>query len=237
MTVIIVFIAVLAGVGGWWLAHQRLASKPWLEGGHASVAPGTGAIAMPAAKLGLGFFLVVVGALFTLLVSAWFYRMGLPDWGPLPVSRQLWLNTGALALSSAALQWAAGGAHRGRLDTVRFGLLCGAILAVAFLIGQLLAWRELVEAGYFLASNPANSFFYLVTGLHGLHVLGGMVALARTTRRAWRVDTADDVRLAVDLCKTYWHVMLVIWVILFALLAGLADDIAYFADLCHELLT
>jgi len=227
MTVVILFLAVVAGIAGWWLSRQRLASKPWLESGHAGELPGTGAIAMPAAKLGLGFFLVVVGALFALLVSAWFIRMGLPDWGPLPVSRQLWLNTGALILSSAALHSASVGAHRGQLETVRYSLLGGAILALAFVVGQLVAWRELVEAGYFLASNPASSFFYLVTGLHGLHMLGGIVALARTTRRAWRAGTAGEVRLGVDLCATYWHFMLAIWLVLFALLAGLADDLAH----------
>ena len=70
------------------------------------------------------------------------------------------------------------------------GLLAGGASAVVFLVGQLLAWRQLVEAGYFVAGNPANAFFYLITGVHGLHVLGGLAALSRTAVKAW-----DDVRL------------------------------------------
>lgn len=237
MTVILVFLGLVAVVAGWWLSRQRLMSKPWLEGGEAVVAPGTGALTMPAAKLGLGIFLVVVGALFALITSAYFIRMGLPDWGPLPISRQLWLNTGLLVLASGSLQWAEISARRAEIDPVRFGLLCGGILGVGFLGGQLIAWRELIEAGYFLSSNPANSFFYLITGLHGLHILGGLIALTRTTLRAWSTDEPEDVRTSVQLCTVYWHFMLLVWLVLFALLAGWADDIAYFVELCRQLLT
>jgi cytochrome c oxidase subunit 3 len=94
----------------------------------------------------------------------------------------------------------------------------------------------LIAAGYFLSSNPANSFFYLITGLHGLHLLGGLIALTRTTLRAWNTDEPEDVRTSVQLCTVYWHFMLIVWLVLFALLAGWADDIAYFVELCQQLL-
>ncbi len=67
------------------------------------------------------------------------------------------------------------------MDGVRFGLLGAGVFTIAFVIGQLLVWRELNALGYYLASNPANAFFYLMTGLHGLHVLGGLIALGRVT--------------------------------------------------------
>ena len=93
------------------------------------------------------------------------------------------------------------------------------MLAVAFLVGQLLAWRELVAAGYALASNPANSFFYLLTAVHGLHVLGGLVAWPGDAR-GWRGSETEteEVRLSVDLCAIYWHFLLFVWLVLFALL-------------------
>ena len=101
---------------------------------------------------------------------------------------------------------------------VRDALLAGGVLALAFLAGQLLAWRQLDAAGYFLASNPANSFFYLLTAVHGLHVLGGLVALARATAKVWRGRDVDQVRLSVELCAIYWHFLLFVWLVLFALL-------------------
>ena len=146
---------------------------------------------MPAAKVGVGVFLAVVGCLFALFTSAYFMRMGLSDWRAMPVPRLLWLNTGVLVLSSVALQCALIAARRRQLDTVRLGLVTGGITAVAFLVGQLMAWRELTADGYFLSSNPANSFFYLITGMHGLHIVGGLVALAVAIVRAWTPRMAD----------------------------------------------
>ena len=106
MSAIILFLAVIAVIAGWWLSHQRLTSKPWLEEDPVGDFPGTGAMTLPAAKIGLGVFLAVVGSLFTLFISAYSMRMNMVDWRALPVPRLLWFNTGVLVLSSVALQWA-----------------------------------------------------------------------------------------------------------------------------------
>jgi len=233
MTTILLLIAVFAAVAGWWLWRQGIASKPWLEVSPAGALSGMGFSRPPAAKVGLNVFLAVVASLFALFISAYFMRMQLPDWQSLPVSRLLWLNTGMLFLSSIALQWTKGAASRGDMEGVRLGLLAGGVSALAFLAGQLLAWRYLSEGGYFLASNPANSFFYLLTGLHGLHMLGGLVALARTMVRAWRGGDLSRVQLSVGLCTTYWHFLLAIWLVLLSLLAGWASD---FVEICRQLL-
>jgi cytochrome c oxidase subunit 3 len=210
-------------IAGWWLSQQRLTAKPWLEDGAMGDFPGTGASSLPAAKIGLGVFLAVVGSLFALLIGAYSMQMNfaetnVADWRPLPASKLLWLNTGALILSSVALQWAQVAAHRGQMDNVRVGLLAGGAFALAFLAGQLLVWKQLTAAGYFLATNPAYAFFYLITGIHGLHLLGGLVALGRTTDKVWRgfgVDQAQ--RLSVELCALYWHFLLLIWLFFFSL--------------------
>jgi cytochrome c oxidase subunit 3 len=113
------------------------------------------------------------------------------------------------------MQWAQVAAHRGRLDDVRVALLAGGVLAWAFLAGQLWAWQQLGALGYFVATNPANSFFYLITALHGLHLLGGLVAWAKTTVKVWR---GFDVGLSVQLCAVYWHFLLVVWLVLLGLM-------------------
>jgi cytochrome c oxidase subunit III len=161
VSAIILFLAVIATIVGWWLSQQRLTAKPWLEEGPIDDFPGTGAMTSPAAKIGLGLFLAVAGCLFTLFISAYSMRMDMADWRALPVPKLLWFNTGVLVLSSIALQWAHMSARRNDLDGVIVGLLAGGMSAATFLFGQLLAWRQLFVAGYFLASNPANSFFYL----------------------------------------------------------------------------
>ena len=144
------------------------------------------------------------------------------------------VNTATLAASSVALQWAKTEARLDRGDVLNTALAVAFVLAVLFLGGQVLAWRQLVSAGYVLADNPSNSFFYMITGLHGLHILGGLFVLGRTTIRARTSRVRAKVSRSVDLCAIYWHFMLVVWLILFALFAGWANS---FVDLCRQLVT
>lgn len=233
MSVILVFLLVIAGFAGWWLSHQRLMAKPWLEQGVIGDAIGLEGSQLPTAKIGLGVFLAVVGCLFALFTSAYFMRMALSDWQALPLPRVLWFNTGVLVLSSIALQCASVAARRGEIDAVRLGLVTAGLTALAFLGGQLVAWRELTADGYLLTANPANSFFYLITGMHGLHILGGLVGLGRTTAGAWNGARPERLRLSVELCAMYWHFLLFVWLAIFALLAGWA---ATFIEICRQLL-
>ena len=234
MSAIVLFLAVIAVIVGWWLSQQRLMAKPWLEEGLNDDFPGTGAVTLPAAKLGLGVFLAVVGALFTLVISAYSMRQSLADWRALPVPKLLWFNTGVLVLSSIALQWAYLAARRNDLEGVIIGLLGGGVSAVIFLVGQLLAWQQLIVAGYFVASNPANSFFYLITAVHGLHLMGGLVALGRTTSKVRRGAKVAEVQLSVELCTIYWHFLLLVWLVLLGLLTGWTDN---FIAICRGLLS
>lgn len=220
MSITIVFLAVIAGIVGWWLFQQRLTAKPWLEEGMIADA---GTSSLPAAKIGLGVFLAVAGILFAQFFSAYMMRMHMPEatiaeWRPMPAPKLLWVNTCVLILSSGALQWARAAARQGRMDGVKAGLFGAGVFALAFLAGQLLAWRQLAAAGYFLAADPATAFFYLISGVHGLHVVGGLVALGRTTAKASRVFKAEQVRLSVELCAMYWHFLLLVWVLFFSLL-------------------
>jgi cytochrome c oxidase subunit 3 len=234
MSAIILFMAGVAAIAGWWLSQQRLTAKPWLEQGVTVDLREEGTSSLPAAKIGLGVFLAVVGSLFALFISAYSMRMNMVDWRALPMPRLLWFNTAVLFLSSVALQWAHMAARRNDVDGVIVGLCAGGVSAVTFLIGQLLAWRELSVAGYFLASNPANSFFYLITAVHGLHLMGGLVALGRTTAKVWHGVALTQVRLSVELCAIYWHFLLLVWLVLLGLLTGWTDN---FVDICRQLLS
>jgi len=208
----VAFVALLAGVVVWGLLARRLTAKPWEAPGSLEDVEAGGRISLPPAKIGLWILLAVITSLFGLFISAYWMRMqhAHGDWSPLTVPRLLWLNTAVLILSSAAMQWARGAARRAQAEGVRIALVAGGVLALAFLAGQPLAWRQLSAAGYFIASGPAIAFFFLLTGVHGLHLLGGLFVWGKTV-----------VRMAhpgVELCTVYWHYLLLVWLVLFAVL-------------------
>ena len=234
MSAIVLYMAGLAAIAAWWLSQQRLAAKPWLEEGLAADFREQSASSLPAAKVGLGVFLAVAGSLFALLISAYSMRINMADWRSLPLPRLLWFNTGVLVISSIALHWAYMAVRRNDLEGVIVGLLAGGLSAVTFLIGQMLVWRQLDISGYFLASNPANAFFYLITATHGLHLVGGLVALGRTITKVWHGVGLIRLRLSVELCAIYWHFLLLVWIVLLGLLTGWTDD---FVNICRQLLT
>jgi cytochrome c oxidase subunit 3 len=194
--------------------HQ-LTAKPWLT---AQDTVETLHDRGTARKLALRVFLAVVAVLFMLLVVAYGRRMAYEDWRPSPQLGLLWANTFALVLSSVALQWAQFSVRRGHMDGMRVALLAGGAFTVVFLIGQILAWRQLGAMVYFDVANPAIAFFYLITGLHGLHLLGGLVAWGRTVSRVWGDFDAAKIRQSVELCALYWHFLLLVWLVLFGLL-------------------
>jgi cytochrome c oxidase subunit 3 len=204
--------------------------------------PGQGQpLATPgAAKLGLWLFMGVVSVLFLLLALAYLARAQFEDWQalggapwlPLGQPWRLWVNTALLAAGSGALQWAAVAARRGDARGTRIGLGLGGLLAAGFLLGQLWVWQVLAGGGYALAANPANSFFYLLTALHGLHLTGGLAVWGASMLAAMKAGTGERLSLRVTLLSRYWHFLLALWLVLFALLASPPEHLAALAAFC-----
>ncbi len=215
MTITLIFLATLMGVFVVWLVRQSINVEPWTADWVGT--QGQLAVSARAPKIGLFVFLCVVISLFALFASAYMMRMHMGDWRPLPEPKLLFVNTGILMLGSIGLQWAWRAASRGDSRGLKLGLMVGGAGAFAFMVGQLLVWQQLVGSGYFLAANPANAFFYLITGLHAVHIFGGLVAWGRTASKVWRGLDPHVVKLSVELCAIYWHFLLLLWLVLFYL--------------------
>ena len=218
MTATLLCLAVIMAVVVWWLVRQTLDVQPWVEQRPLANDRGAEGLSLPPVKVGLGVFLAVATSLFALSISAYLMRRDGADWRPLAQPMVLWFNTAVLILGSVFFQRARNAAKSGRIGGVRLGLLAGGVCTLVFLAGQLLAWRQLNAAGHFLTANPANAFFYMLTALHGLHLLGGLWVWARTTLKLQRGAAVHEVRLSVELCTVYWHFLLVVWLVLFGLL-------------------
>lgn len=218
MTTTLVFLALLMAAFVIWLVRQSINVRPWV----AEATAGERVPYMPqsatAPRLALGIFLAVVTSLFALCISAYLMRMEMAaDWRPVPTPGLLWLNTGVLVLASGFLQWAWNAVRVGNGKRLRIALAGGGICTAAFIGGQYLVWLELLEGGYYLGSNPANTFFYMLTALHALHLLGGLVAWSAILMKLRHGAPLPAVRPSVELCAVYWHFLLLIWAVLFAL--------------------
>ena len=172
-----------------------------------------------APRVGLWLFMAVVSALFGLFAIAYLMRMVADDWRALPsVPWQLWLSTALLATSSVAWQLASRAAARGDPAAVRRAWLAACGCALLFLAVQLWAWQALTAQRYTVDANPANSFFYLLTGLHGLHVAGGLAAAALVGAGLLRRRPLAQAADGIALCARYWHFLLALWLAVFGLL-------------------
>ena len=223
-------------------ALKILRSKPWLHDSELAVAgpqyagPDTSA----AARIALRFFLVIVSVLFFLFIITFLSRSQYPDfealagapWQPFTDPSRLWFNTGLLALSSLAMQLGLTGAHRKKLNVVVAGISAAAFFAVMFLVAQLDLWLHLQSMGFYVSNNPANSYFYLLTAVHGLHLMGGLVVLSNVVFRVWYDNELSSLSSPLQLCTTYWHFLLVIWLVVFALLTSRPETINALAAMC-----
>lgn len=231
MSVILVFLVALIAVAFWWLLRQGVMSKPWLETG-ASPAAETPRGGRSIERVGLGIFLAVVGFLFALFGSAFVMRMDEEAWWSFALPSIVWVNTAQLVFASIFLHMASASARRGDRSGLQRDMAVAAMATSGFLVGQLLAWRDLTMSGGGLASAPAASFFYLLSGLHGLHIVGGLVALGLVMSR--RGSEMSQLRASTGLCAAYWDFMLIVWLGLLALFMGWTNNLV---DICRGALT
>jgi len=167
--------------------------------------------------VGVAAFLAAVTMLFIAFTTAYLARRQEAGWPAIAIPAILWVNTAVLLASSGALERARALLRRGDI-AFRLALAATAALGVAFVLGQLVAWRQLAAQGVYLASNPHSSFFYLLTGAHGLHLLGGLGALSVVLARAWRGQYTPRAHAGITVFATYWHFMAGLWLYLFVLL-------------------
>ena len=160
-----------------------------------------------------------VSMLFVALTSAYIFRQAnRVNWRPLEIPAALWASTAMILMSSVSFELARRALRKNRFEPFRNWLLATTGLGVAFLIGQVVAWSQLAAQGLYLQSNPHSSFFYVLTGLHGVHLFGGLVALAYVAVAALRMRITMRKRNTIEVTSLYWHFMGGLWAYLFVLL-------------------
>jgi len=195
------------------------------------------------ARLGLGVGVVGIVMVFVSFTSAYIVRQGLPtldprtntlvrDWFPLPLPALLFFNTGLLLISSVTMELArrqvahfttatraasTPNVFAGREGTILW-LALTAVLGLSFLKGQWTVWREMEASGFYVASSPGSSFVYLLTGTHGVHLLGGIFALLAAGATVLFRRPAESRVVVLDVTAWYWHFMTLLWAYILCLL-------------------
>ena len=170
------------------------------------------------ARLGLWLALAVMVMLFASFTSAYIVRSSGEDWVPLQVPSMIWLNTVLLLVSSVTVEIARRRFNQWKPIAFRKWMWATAILGSGFLVGQFMAWNQLAAQGIFVSSHPHSSFFYVLTGVHAVHILGGLGALAYVLFLATRYRLTPGDSSSPELSATYWHFVDLVWIYLLVVL-------------------
>lgn len=149
---------------------------------------------------------------FAALVSAMVVRRGLNnDWSTVGLPHILWWNTGGLILSSIAIDTGRRMLHKGRRVLFNWLWSAGTLLGMGFLAGQIIAWTQLEQRGFYVSSHPSTAFFYVLTWAHAAHVVGALLAVMYVEFRALRYELGPSRRTLVDVSALFWHFLDVLW--------------------------
>ncbi|HMJ67767.1 MAG TPA: cytochrome c oxidase subunit 3 [Cyclobacteriaceae bacterium] len=169
-------------------------------------------------KFGMWLFLGSVLMLFASLTSAYIVRRADGNWTAFDLPALFYMTTVVILLSSVTMQWAYFAAKKDNHSTVSLMLTLTFILGVLFLIGQFYGWKELVFDRVYLVGNPSGSFVYVLTGLHGAHIISALVYLLIVLVAARRLKVHSGTIATIEMCATYWHFLGGLWLYLFVFL-------------------
>jgi len=200
---------------------QLLSQKPW-EPEQAKIdnVHDGATLEISKGKFGLRYLMVISSIFFLLFIVTYSDRLVYPDWRSMPEPFLMWINTLILLFTSIVFITVQSAAKKNQFENVKKRLLVVGGLSLAFLIGQLLVWMQLINLGYYVSNNPANAYFYVFTTLHALHLLGGLIYWIMTIKKIWIPSEIiiANAKHTIELCAIYWHFLFVVWVVLFGLM-------------------
>jgi cytochrome c oxidase subunit III len=176
-------------------------------------------LSMNPKKFALWLFIVTVCMVFASLTSAYIVRQAEGNWQLFDLPQLFWITTGVILASSISMHWAYLAAKKDNLEMVKVGVSITTVLGIAFLVGQVIGWGQLVDNNvYFTGGNPSASFVYVLSGLHGFHIVGGLVFLLIVLVATFRYQVHSKNLNLIEMCTTFWHFLDALWLYLFIFL-------------------
>ncbi len=173
-------------------------------------------------KFTLWLLIMSIVMMFAAFTSAYIVRREEGNWLEFDLPDGLLVNTVIIVLSSIAMQWAYVSAKKDNLNSLKISLLATFTLGMIFLVGQWNVWGDLVMNKIFFGgptANPSGSFMYVLTGVHGFHLITGLIFLIIVLISAFQYRVHAKNLLRLELCTTYWHFLGALWVYLYVFLA------------------
>ena len=174
--------------------------------------------AMDPKKFGMWLFIASVTMVFAALTSAYMVRQAAGNWMVFELPSLFGITTAIILASSATMHWAYISAKRDNLETTKVAISITTVLGVAFLVGQWMAWGALVRENVYFVGNPAGSFVYVLSGVHMMHIIGGVVFLLIVLVATFRFKVHSRRLAQMEMCATYWHFLDALWLYLFVFL-------------------
>lgn len=188
-------------------------------GGRGGPGPSNSPLPVGAYRIAIWIAITSIAVLFLALTLAMVARAHSSNWVHAAVPRLLYFNTIVLVTSSLTFEFSKRALKRESPAQFIRWLYVTAALGITFIAGQLIAWRELASHGIYITTDPSSAFLYLLTAAHGVHLLGGILALLYLVFRRRKIVNNPQRRVAVDITATYWHFMDGLWIYLLVLLA------------------
>jgi cytochrome c oxidase subunit 3 len=175
-------------------------------------------LAMNPKKFALWLFIVSACMVFASLTSAYIVRQAEGNWLVFELPTLFWITTAIILVSSVTMHWAYMSAKKDNLEMTKVAITLTTLLGLAFMVGQVLAWGDLVEDNVYFVGNPSGSFVYVLSGLHVLHIVGGVVFLLIVLVAVFRYQVHSKSLNLIELCTTFWHFLDALWLYLFVFL-------------------
>lgn len=176
------------------------------------------AMGMNPSKFMVWLFIVTIVMLFAALTSAYIVKQSEGNWLYFDLPRIFWITTAIIMLSSISIQFAYWASGRDDFGKLKAFLIITILLGATFLVGQYYSWKQLVAMDVYFVGNPSGSFLYVLTGLHAIHILSGLVFLLIVTVSAFRLKIHSKNKIKIEMCTTFWHFLGGLWLYLFLFL-------------------
>ncbi|WP_247235893.1 cytochrome c oxidase subunit 3 [Telluribacter sp. SYSU D00476] len=172
-------------------------------------------LSMDPKKFILWLFILSIIMMFASQTSAYLVRRAEGNWLEYDMPQIFWYSTAVLVASSISMHWAYLAAKKDNFKSLRIAISITFVLGLVFLWMQFLGWKALVDMKVFFVGNPSGSFFYVFTGLHGFHLITGLIVLVLALLAAFQLRVHSKNLRRIQICTTYWHFLDILWVYLF----------------------